>query len=446
MTVDQTSSTGQEVYWDPWDYSLHTNSHPTWRRMREEAPLYYNERYDFYALTRFHDVLNALVDWRSYSSARGPIIELIRSGPINMYAWGLITEDPPAHTAHRQLMSRTFTPRAVKPIEDRVRAFVQHLLDDLMGSGGFDFVEDFGAQIPAMVIAAMLGTPDSDVDEIRHLTDASLHIDEGQAVNDRGSLERATDAVGEYFMRHVHARREDPTDDIMSALVTMDFTDELGVTRNLTDMEACQYIFSLSGAGNETVARFTGWAGAVLAQYPSQRAKLVSRPDLIANGVDKLLRFETPSMSLARVVMQEAVWYDQIVPKGSVICLVHAATGRDQRQFPHPDPDTFDVERPIDRHLGFGSGPHVRLARSWPASKLASSWRRLWPGSLSGMSIGAIPTWSTRAAPCAGTAGCRSHSDLSITRYGADGGPGSLTGLKASSLLPKDGLRAARVE
>ncbi len=350
-----------ELSWDPFDWDLHADSHPTWRRMREEAPLYRNEEYDFWALTRFDDVLTALVDYQTYSSARGDILEVIRAGQ-NEYTESMISEDPPLHTVHRKMLSRAFTPRAIKTIEDRVREFACQVLDELVGSGGFDFVDDFGARVPGMVIAAMLGTPDSALEELRRLTDAQLHIDEGVGFEDRTAFNDAAQKMGEFFMEEALRRRDHPTDDIMSALVTMEFEDEHGVTRQLSDMEAVRYIHLLSAAGNETTARFTSWAGAVLAQFPEQRAKLVANPALIPNAVEEILRFEPPSMALARVATRDVTWHGQTVPEGSVVVLVTAATGRDQRQF--PDPDVLDVERMMERHLSFGFGIHVCMGAS----------------------------------------------------------------------------------
>ena len=352
-----------DLHWDPYDYALHADPHPTWRRMREEAPLYRNDEYEFWALTRFQDVMDAIVDWRTYSSAQGDILEIIRAGQ-NEYAQSMISEDPPVHDVHRHILSRAFTPRAIQNIEHRVRALAVRILDEQAGSGGFDFVRDYGGRVPGMVIAAMLGTPDSDLDMIRDLTDSQITIDEGQAFDDRSTFDEASQKLGEYFMEQALARRKRPTDDIMSALVTMEFTDERGETRPLTDLEAVQYIHLLSAAGNETTARFTGWAGATLAQYADQRAKLVERPDLIPNAVEEILRYEPPSMALARVATKDVTWYGQEVPEGAVVVLVTAATGRDQRQFPDPDPDTLDVERNVERHLSFGFGVHVCLGAS----------------------------------------------------------------------------------
>ncbi len=345
-----------DLHWDPYDYALHADSHPTWRRMREEAPLYRNDEYDFWALTRFDDVLNVLVDHQTYSSDKGDILEVIRAGN-NEITDSMISEDPPLHTVHRKMLSRAFTPKAIKTIEDRVREYVVNTLDEQVGSKGFDYVHDFGSRVPGMVIAAMLGTPDSDLDIIRSLADDQIHIDEGVGYDDRTNFEEASARAGAYFMAHVLARRKNPTDDMMSVLVTMEYEDEHGVTRKLDDLEAVRYIALLSAAGNETTARHIGWAGAVLAQHPDQRAKLVANPELIPNAIEELLRYEPPSMALARVATRDVTWYGQVIPEGSPIVIITAATGRDQRQF--PDPDTFDVERKMERHLSFGFGIHV---------------------------------------------------------------------------------------
>jgi cytochrome P450 len=346
-----------DLYWDPFDFELHVNPHPLWRRMREEAPLYRNDRHDFWALSRFQDVLDVLVDWRTYTSTHGIVLEMIQDGR-NELTEGMLHEDPPLHDIHRRMLSRAFTPRAIQSVEDRVRSHAVRLLDDKMGSGGFDFVEDVGARVPAMVIAALLGTPDSDVEHLRHLNDALLAFGEDQQF-DKEVFDKASRTLGEYFTEQVRLRRKDPKDDMMSALVTMEFTDEHGETRQLTDLEAVQYIYLLSNAGMETSARFSGWVGSVLALYPDQRAKLVERPDLIPNAFDEILRYESTGVAIARVTTKDVTWHGQVVPEGSPLVLCMASTGRDQRQYPDPDPDTLDVERKVERQLAFGFGVHV---------------------------------------------------------------------------------------
>jgi cytochrome P450 len=352
-----------DLYWDPFDFELQTDPHPLWRRMREEAPLYRNDRFDFWALSRYQDVLDVLVDWKKYSSAQGDIIEVIIGGN-NEYTTSMLTEDPPLHDIHRRMVSRAFTPRAIQNVEDRVRGFAVQVLDDLVGSGGFDFVADYGGRVPGMVIAAMLGTPDSDLQMIAELADSMLAMSPDQAPDDRSHADEVGRQLGEYCLAQARERRKNPTDDIMSALVTLEFADEHGVTRTLTDMEAAAYIHLLSVAGNETSARFSGWAGSTLAEYPDQRAKLVERPDLIANSFEEILRYESTGLAIARVTTEDVTWYGQVVPEGSVVVLCMASTGRDQRQYPDPDPDTLDIERTVERQLAFGFGIHVCLGAS----------------------------------------------------------------------------------
>ena len=161
------------LYYDPYDFEIDTDPYPVWRRLRDEQPLYYNEQYDFFALSRFADVEPALIDWATYQSGRGSILELIRadfevpSDPAGLF------EDPPAHDAHRGLMV-VFTPKKMQAIEPQVRDFCARSLDPFVGTGGFDFVRDLGAQMPMRVIGMLLGIPEQDQEAIRDQLDAGL--------------------------------------------------------------------------------------------------------------------------------------------------------------------------------------------------------------------------------------------------------------------------------
>ncbi len=346
-----------DLYWDPFDYAIHADPHPIWRRMREEAPLYRNERHDFWALTRFGDVLDASLDWETYSSARGDILEVIRAGPIPFFMRSIITLDPPEQTAQRNLLSRAFTPRRIAALEPLVRDLVREILDERVGSGGFDYVADFGALLPGRVISVMLGIPDSDRDRVRELADAGLHREPGELGMQRNH--EVGEELAHYIERYVAQRRRTPRDDLMTDLLEAELAEPAGPRRKLTDAEAVGFIHLLAVAGNETLAKFVGWAGASLARFPAERAKLVARPELVPGAVEEILRYEPPSLSLARCVQRDVTLHGERVPKGAVLLLVTAATGRDPRQF--PDPDRLDVERKISRHLSFGVGPHVCL-------------------------------------------------------------------------------------
>ena len=147
------------VYYDPYDVQINADPYLAFRGLREEAPLYYNEQHDFYALSRFADVDRAIVDHETFSSARGAIIELIKAN-IDMPHGVVIFEDPPIHDVHRKLLARMFTPRKINDLEPKIREFCARSLDPLIGTSGFDFVADLGVQMPMRVIGTLLGVPE----------------------------------------------------------------------------------------------------------------------------------------------------------------------------------------------------------------------------------------------------------------------------------------------
>ena len=346
-----------ELYWDPYDYDLHRDPHPVWGTMMADAPLYRNEKLDFWAVTRFDDVLNGLVDWRTFSSAEGDQLEVIRGGPIPDAQNSIIFNDAPYHTSLRRLLSRAFTPRSVSDLEPDIRRFTQELLDEHAGATAFDYVEDFGNRLPGMVIAAMLGIPESDRDYVRRTTDEQLHREPGE--RDMERHHRVGAELVAYYGAQLAERRKKPRDDMMSALLAAEISEDDGSSRKLTDEEAVAFIKLLSSAGNETTAKLIGWIGSSLAEFPGERAKLVNDRELIRNGIEEILRYEPPALCLARVAQRDVVLHGEVVPKGGVVIFIQAATGRDPRQF--RDPDRLDVTRKIERHLSFGFGPHVCL-------------------------------------------------------------------------------------
>lgn len=347
-----------DLRYDPYDYAIDADPHPVWRRLRDQAPLYHNPDYDFFALSRFADVLEASVDWQTYSSARGTVLELVDKVPEPA---PMIFRDPPEHTRLRKLVSRAFSPRRIAELEKQVREIARSLLDAQVGAAGFDYVADFGAKLPSMVISSMLGVPEADRDEIRIWTDAVLHREPGETLDD----ERMSEVQGElwgYFARYIAERRNAPRDDMMTDLLEAEIEEEAGGARRLTDLEVLVFIGLLSGAGNETVARLLGWAGDTLARFPDERHKLVERPGLIPNAVEELLRYEAPSPVQGRTLTRDARWHGREVPAGATLLLLSGSAGRDEREY--PDPDRFDVERRFERHVSLGYGIHFCLGAS----------------------------------------------------------------------------------
>jgi cytochrome P450 len=341
-----------DIYYDPYDFEIDTDPYPVWKRMRDEAPVYYNERYDFFALSRFDDVERCSVDWRAYISGKGSVLEMIKSGaaaPPGM----ILFEDPPAHDLHRGLLSRVFTPKKMNAIEPKVREFCARSLDPLVGSGGFDFIGDLGAQMPMRTIGMLLGIPDSDQEAIRDRIDTGLHLSEGSMPDTARRYEG-----GSAFEDYIEWRSKHPSDDLMTELLNAEFEDESG-TRRLSRPEVVSYVRLLAAAGNETTTRLIGWTGKVLAEHPDQRAMLAKEPERIPAAIEELLRYEAPSPVQARYVTKDVEHHGRSVPAGSTLLLLTASANRDDRRF--PDADRFDAQRKIDHHVTFGYGIHFCL-------------------------------------------------------------------------------------
>ncbi len=351
------SATDSEVYYDPYDFEIDADPYPVWRQLREEQPLYYNEKHDFFALSRFDDVERGLVDAKTFSSARGSLLELIKAG-VEMPPGIFIFEDPPQHDLHRGLLSRVFTPKKMAAIEPKVREFCARTLDPLIGAGGFDFIADLGAEMPMRTIGMLLGIPEADQVALRESIDAGLRMEDQDGLPP-AVVDFAEQPPGQEFAAYVDWRAENPSDDLMTELLQAEFVDEHGETRRLHRDEVLGYINLIAAAGNETTTRLIGWTGKVLAEHPDQRRQIVEDRGLINGAIEELLRFEAPSPVQARYVTRDVEYHGRTVPAGSAMLLLNGSANRDDRHF--PDGERFDIHRKIDHHLSFGYGIHFCL-------------------------------------------------------------------------------------
>ena len=347
-------TTTTDLHYDPYDRAIDADPYPVYRRLRHEAPLYYNEQHDFFAVSRFDDVQRGLVDRETFSSARGAVLEFIKAD-IEFPPGVLIFEDPPQHTTHRGLLSRVFTPRRMNALEPKVREFCARALDPLVGAGGFDFVADLGAQIPMRTIGMLLGVPETDQEAARDNADASLRTEPG------GQMNVDADNIGQsdFFADYINWRVDHPSDDLMTDLLQAEFEDETGTTRRLTRDEVLMYVSVLSSAGNETTNRLIGWMGKVLAEHPDQRRQLVEDRSLVPNTIEELLRFESPTPHVARYVTRDVEIHGATVPAGSAMLCLSGSANRDDERY--PDADRFDIRREVGQHLTFGYGIHYCL-------------------------------------------------------------------------------------
>ena len=355
-------TTTPDLNFDPYDVEITADPHPVLRRLREEAPLYYNERYDFYALSRYDDVERALKDKDTFINGKGNVLELIKAD-VEQPPGTLIFEDPPAHTLHRRLLSRAFTPKRVLALEQQIRDFTAECLDPLVGTDGFDFIADLGAHVPMQVIGMLMGIPTEDRHTVREHVDGYLRTEPGKPMRfSKGSKWSPGSKLSDIFGEYIDWRAEHPSDDVMTDLLSATFEDEHGVTRTLTRDEALLYVNIVAGAGNETTSRLIGWAGKVLGDHPDQRRQLVEDPALVDNAIEELLRFETPGPISGRYVTRDVELHGQIVPAGSAMLLLNQSANRDDRRF--DDPDRFDIHRNVGQHLSFGHGIHFCLGAS----------------------------------------------------------------------------------
>lgn len=341
-----------DPYYDPYDIEIDTDPYPAWKRLRDEAPVYLNERYDFYALSRHADVHAAQADPQTYRSGYGNVLELMGDEPLEVPY--LVMQDPPRHDTQRALVSRAFTPRRVSALADHIRELCADMLDRHVGGPGFDYLQDFAAQLPSRVISELIGIPAEDREDIRRTIDQTLHIEPGVGIINEVAM-AARSHMHAYLTEQIDARRTNPRDDLMTALVEAEMDTDHGV-RHLTTEEAAAFASELIGAGTETVARLLGWACVLLGAHPDQRAVLAADLTLVPNAVEETLRYEPPSPVQCRRIVNDIELHGITMPVGSRVLLLTGSAGRDERRY--PDPDRFDIFRRIDGHVSFGHGIH----------------------------------------------------------------------------------------
>ncbi len=345
-----------DLYWDPFDEELDANPHAAWKAMRDYAPVYRNDRFDFWALSRYEDVELAHRLHGQYLSSHGVTLEQLT--PERMQTGMMIMTDPPEHTRLRSLMSRAFTPRRVSDLEGAIRAYCRDLLAVWEPGTDFDLVGQFGGELPAQVIAELLGVPAADREEIHRDIDAVFHIEPGVGmVNDTSILAMAK--LHEYLHGLITERAASPGEDLLSALTDSEIDDETGGRRNLSYEEMADFGVLLITAGTETVGKLIGWAGLLLGEHLDQQQYLRDNPAAIPNAIEETLRYEAPSPVQGRWIEEPVELHGVTIPADSRVLLLTGAAGRDERKF--PEPDRYDVRRNLDRHVSFGYGVHFCL-------------------------------------------------------------------------------------
>lgn len=346
------------LVFDPFSEEYFNDPFPIYQRLRDEAPVYYSESYNFYTLSRHGDVAAAFRDFETYSSSKGVTLEEIQSGQHSHHQ-SIIWMDPPAHRRMRSLVNKVFTPRAIQAQADVIREKITHCLSQA-NPEAFDVVKDFSALFPVEVITTMLGVPPEDRQNVRIWLETALHRPPGRTTQSRAGNDAMT-KTGALYYDIIQDRRANPCDDMISRLCAVEVDREDGTRTCLDDIEIAGFCTLLGGAGAETVAKLVGIAAVIFSRHRDQWEQLRADRSKIPAAVEELLRYEGPVQYDCRYVMKDVELHGAVIPAGSAVMLLGASANRDERAF--TDADAFDINR--DRHealnLAFGYGIHSCL-------------------------------------------------------------------------------------
>jgi cytochrome P450 len=335
---------GRAAY-DPFDYSHHDNPYKDYAVLRETAPVYYNEKFDFFALSRYEDCMRAVRDFTTFSSAWGSNLENTDAGVAV-----ILGVDPPTHTRLRHIIAGLFTPSAVAILADSIRELAITLLRPHAGTGRLDVIRDFASRLPMAIICRLLGFPAHDEDMLREWTDAAVHRDEGKFEVPPSSAV-AIGRLLEYFKEDLAQRAKlPPRGDVVGVLLAAE-----GDGR-LSHDELLGFMLILSVAGNETTTKLLGNMIYQLHRHPAQRAALLAEPALLPAAIEETMRYDGPTQMMARTTTRDVELHGTIIPQGKKVALIFTSANRDERKYPNAE--IYDIRRYPRDHLGFGGGLH----------------------------------------------------------------------------------------
>lgn len=351
-------ATAQLVF-DPFSEEFFNDPYPTYRRMREEAPVYYDQTHDFYALTRHEDVSAAFKDYETYSSARGIDLAMVKNNDLPPESKSMIFMDPPEHRRMRSLVNKVFTPRAITSLKDTVTDLIEYHLSRI-DHNRFDVVADFSALFPVEVISTVLGVPAEHRQQIRHWVDISLHREPGQIEMGDANWEAVTQ-IGAFYYNLIQERRKAPQDDMISGLIAAEVERDGGGTTQLDDLEITGFATLLGGAGAETVTKLVGNAVVQFARNPDQWQKLLDDRGKVPAAIEEVLRYEAPAQYNVRCSLKDVQLHGVTIPAGKPVFLLGGSANRDPNAFTDADKFDIDRDRTEAQNLGFGYGVHSCL-------------------------------------------------------------------------------------
>lgn len=351
---------------DPYDYDFHEDPYPTYRRLRDEAPVFHAERDDLWVISRHADVFDVLRDDVTFSNRMGVSLDASAWNPEAHRVMSFLALDGQRQTRLRRLVSAAFTPRRVRELQPQIQRLTEHYLRRTFAAvaehGEADWIADFAGKLPMDVISEMMGVPESDRDEIRRLADLVVHREDGVRDVPPAGMEAAFELAA-YYGEMVTARRNagDPAQDLTAALTVAEIDGD-----RLSDGEIIAFLFLMVVAGNETTTKLLGNALYHLSAHPAQKAEVLAAPDdpepLVTAWIEETLRHDTSSQMLARYVVDDVEMHGVTIPAGAKALVLLGSANRDERVF--TDPTVYDIHRSKDelgRILSFGSGKHFCL-------------------------------------------------------------------------------------
>jgi cytochrome P450 len=341
---------GARVY-DPFSFEIHEDPYPVYAWMRERSPVYRNDERDFWALSRYADVLAALRDPRRFSNRNGISLEPSLWGPDAYKTSFFLAMDPPEHTQMRGVVRHAFSPRQVALLATRIRELARARLVPLLCQPRFDFAADFAAALPNDVMCELTGIPTADWDEIRAYNDQLKLHDDGSDGASAGQVTAGL-RLAQYYIGLIAELRRNPGDDLTSALTQVRVDGA-----PLTDMQIVAFLFLLISGTNDSAGKLLGNAWYHGWRLPEvQRAGLAGRAE---EWMEETLRYDSASQMTARSLTVETDIHGTRLPEGARVALLPASANRDERVF--PDPDRFDLNRDTSQSISFGHGPHYCL-------------------------------------------------------------------------------------
>jgi cytochrome P450 len=333
-------------------------------RLRREDPVHWSDAWGCWVLTRYDDVLTSMRDPRLSNSMRAiiyinqlPQIEQDRLRPLNRHIAGWMAfQDPPNHTRLRSLVNKASIWRSIESMQSRIQAIVNDLLKTLQQTGRMDVIRDFAYPLPAIVIADLLGVPRADRDQFKKWSDDVVaFLGTGRAVSSAAEqAQRSLLELAKYFYDLITARRQRPTDDLLSWLVA---AEEQGTS--LSKEELITMCTSLLIAGHETTTNMIGNGVLALLRNRDQLQRLVNDPALVELAVEELLRYDAPVQRNWRAAKEDIEIRGRRINKGQLVLQMLGAANRDPEQF--IDPDRLDLGRQPNQHVSFGYGIHYCL-------------------------------------------------------------------------------------